>query len=281
VVPVSGFFAPLTQTLAGPPASIPAHALLGHVWAILRARTSEAVWAASVAGFRALGFGQVLYGYSPDARGMLLGSSDDFLVLATLPREVMRELVTRGHHLQSVSFTSAMRNPGVVSWSIEPVRAGLPGGYSLSPEALAFYAAHGIDAGLSIGFASTSRRGAAVLALVAPSGVPQAQVDAWLPIGSPAIEVLAEVTHRALTALPWSRPSGDLSARQREVLEWVADGKTTADIATILGLRPATVEKHLRLARECLGVETTAHALIKAAFLNQVFVSGDVTVTSG
>mgnify|MGYP003382976736 CR=1 FL=1 len=46
-----------------------------------------------------------------------------------------------------------------------------------------------------------------------------------------------------------------------------------ADIALIMGIAPPTVEKHLRLARETLGVETTAHALIKAAFLNQVFVS--------
>jgi len=32
------------------------------------------------------------------------------------------------------------------------------------------------------------------------------------------------------------------------------------------------VEKHLRLARENLNVETTAQAVLKAAFLNQMFV---------
>ena len=56
------------------------------------------------------------------------------------------------------------------------------------------------------------------------------------------------------------------------MLEWVGDGKTTQDIAILLGLTAATVEKHLRLAREALDVETTAQAVLKAAFYNQMFV---------
>jgi LuxR family transcriptional regulator len=45
------------------------------------------------------------------------------------------------------------------------------------------------------------------------------------------------------------------------------------DIATIMGLTPATVEKHLRLAREALNVDTTAQAVLKAALQNQMFIS--------
>jgi len=63
-----------------------------------------------------------------------------------------------------------------------------------------------------------------------------------------------------------------LTKRQREVLQWVGDGKTTQDIAILLDLTSATIEKHLRLAREALDVETTAQAVLKAAFLNQMFV---------
>jgi LuxR family transcriptional regulator len=66
--------------------------------------------------------------------------------------------------------------------------------------------------------------------------------------------------------------SRNLTKRQREVLECVGDGKTTQDTAMILGLTPATVEKHLRLAREALDVDTTAQAVLKAAFYNQMFV---------
>jgi len=56
------------------------------------------------------------------------------------------------------------------------------------------------------------------------------------------------------------------------VLQWVGDGKTTQDIALLMGLTAPTVEKHLRLAREALSVETTAQAVLKAAFANQMFV---------
>ena len=56
------------------------------------------------------------------------------------------------------------------------------------------------------------------------------------------------------------------------MLQWVGDGKTTQDIALLMGLTAATVEKHLRLARDSLSVETTAQAVLKAALQNQMYV---------
>jgi DNA-binding CsgD family transcriptional regulator len=55
-----------------------------------------------------------------------------------------------------------------------------------------------------------------------------------------------------------------LTAREREVLEWVAAGKTNRDIATILGARPRTVEKHLERIYQKLGVETRTAAVMRA-----------------
>ena len=40
----------------------------------------------------------------------------------------------------------------------------------------------------------------------------------------------------------------------------------------LMGLTAATVEKHLRNAREALDVGTTAQALMKASLSNQIFV---------
>jgi LuxR family transcriptional regulator len=78
------------------------------------------------------------------------------------------------------------------------------------------------------------------------------------------------VFHLKLLTLPYSG-ARQLTQRQREVLQWVGDGKTAQDIALLMGLSAATVEKHLRLAREALDVETTAQAVLKAAFYNQMF----------
>jgi len=56
----------------------------------------------------------------------------------------------------------------------------------------------------------------------------------------------------------------DLTPREREVLEWVAAGKTNRDIAAILGARPRTIEKHLERIYEKLGVETRTAAVRRA-----------------
>jgi DNA-binding CsgD family transcriptional regulator len=62
---------------------------------------------------------------------------------------------------------------------------------------------------------------------------------------------------RPLAALP-------VTAREREVLEWLAAGKTDREIGTILRLSPRTVQKHLQHIYEKLGVETRTAAVMRA-----------------
>lgn len=58
-------------------------------------------------------------------------------------------------------------------------------------------------------------------------------------------------------------PLAVLTAREREVLEWVAAGKTNRDIGAILGARPRTIEKHLERIYEKLGVENRTAAVMR------------------
>ncbi len=51
-----------------------------------------------------------------------------------------------------------------------------------------------------------------------------------------------------------------LTRREAEVLAWVAQGKTNSDIASILGMNPRTVKKHLEHIFQKLGVETRTAA---------------------
>jgi len=51
-----------------------------------------------------------------------------------------------------------------------------------------------------------------------------------------------------------------LTAREAEVLHWVAQGKTNRDIGDILGTSPRTITKHLEHVFEKLGVETRTAA---------------------
>ena len=51
-----------------------------------------------------------------------------------------------------------------------------------------------------------------------------------------------------------------LTAREAEVLHWVARGKTNRDVGDILGLSPRTVTKHMEHILPKLGVETRTAA---------------------
>ena len=56
-----------------------------------------------------------------------------------------------------------------------------------------------------------------------------------------------------------------LNDREVEALTWVARGKTSAEIAQILGLTKRTIDFHIDNARAKLGAATRTQAVIKAA----------------
>lgn len=56
------------------------------------------------------------------------------------------------------------------------------------------------------------------------------------------------------------RPDQLLTQREREVLSWLARGKSNAQIAAILGISSATVGKHLEHIYPKLGVENRTAA---------------------
>lgn len=58
-----------------------------------------------------------------------------------------------------------------------------------------------------------------------------------------------------------------LTRREAEVLTWVADGKTNAEIGLILGTSPRTVQKHLEHIFEKLGVATRTAAAVRVLTL--------------
>jgi DNA-binding CsgD family transcriptional regulator len=59
-------------------------------------------------------------------------------------------------------------------------------------------------------------------------------------------------------------PSSPLTRREAEILGWIADGKTTRQIATILVVSPHTVRKHIEHILEKLDVRTRSAAVARA-----------------
>jgi DNA-binding NarL/FixJ family response regulator len=80
-------------------------------------------------------------------------------------------------------------------------------------------------------------------------------------------EVLATIISARLAGVArtglWPKTVG-LNDREVEVLTWVARGKTSAEIAQIIGLTKRTVDFHIDNARGKLGAATRTEAVIKA-----------------
>jgi DNA-binding CsgD family transcriptional regulator len=76
---------------------------------------------------------------------------------------------------------------------------------------------------------------------------------------------LLDLLRPALSRL-YSRVSGlgSLTAREAEVLRWVAAGKSDAQIGAILGISPRTAQKHLQRLYEKLGVANRTAAAMRA-----------------
>ncbi|OYV04137.1 MAG: hypothetical protein CFE26_18510 [Verrucomicrobiales bacterium VVV1] len=52
-----------------------------------------------------------------------------------------------------------------------------------------------------------------------------------------------------------------LTRRQCDIMDWIAEGKTSAEVAMILEISPRTVEKHLEAVFQRLGVENRVAAM--------------------
>ncbi len=72
-------------------------------------------------------------------------------------------------------------------------------------------------------------------------------------------------------SLPKPRPS-PLTARETEVLTWIASGKSHGDIAEILGITERTVTAHAVRATDKLGASNRTHACVRAMLANYISV---------
>lgn len=235
------------------------------------ARTVEELWDFHTRAMASYGFDRIIYGFTRYRTSSSLGDPQDWVLLSTQSPEYMKVFFDEGLYYHAPMIRWALANDGACSWRwmMDMNRVD-----NLTPSELRvmeFNKSMDVTAGYTISFRSISERSKGAIALTAKKGVSQDKVEqVWAEHGEDII-VMNNVMHLKLLTLPYSGER-HLTKRQREVLQWVGDGKTTQDIAVLLGLTSATVEKHLRLAREALDVETTAQAVLKAAFYNQMFV---------
>ena len=238
---------------------------------IAEAQNIDAAWNLACVHFAGLGLSQINYGFTRFRHAKTIGDPDDALFLTTGDDAYAQRYFRGGFYAKSPLFRWAERNTGACTWkwASDAFAAG-----KLQPdeaEVMRFNAAAGVIAGISVSFPVASARAKGAMGLTADKGIGVDDVERLWAEKRNEIMAVAHMMHLKIIQMPQLSRSRALSPRQCEALEWVADGKTTQDVALLMGVSPAMVEKHLRLAREALAVETTAQAVAKGALLNMIF----------
>nr|WP_239113395.1 LuxR family transcriptional regulator [Shimia biformata] len=233
----------------------------------------ECLWERHCEKMAEFGFDRLIYGCSNYMSPTGFGDMEDFIVLSNHDRDYLDAFLSDGLYYDSPMMSWVLSNTGAKSWSENMRRLAANELSDGEKKVLEFNRRFNVVAGYTISFPSSSQRFKGAMALAAKPGLSQEDVDAlWAERGS-EIHLINSIVNLKIITLPYTRPKRQLTKRQREVLEWVGMGKTVQDIATLIDRTPATVEKHLRLARESLCVDTTAQALMKAAFQHQIFTN--------
>ncbi|APX88579.1 LuxR family transcriptional regulator [Brevirhabdus pacifica] len=244
-----------------------------HLHRLLDAQSLEEIWEIHTTKMAEFGFDRLLYGFTRYYSGRSYGDLDDILTLSNHPRAYLDDYLGKRLFMSGPALHQLTEGCSEISWG--PIEERFAKGLLTEAEAEVWEFNRRWDAnvGYSLGFQGISTRSVGALSLAARPGLSQDEIDeVWQREGRDIV-LMNRVMHLKVSQMPYQGHRRPLTPRQIEVLEWVADGKTMQDIAQIVGLKVATVEKHLRLARETLDVETTAQAVAKASIMNQIFVS--------
>lgn len=245
--------------------------MLDYVERVQGLASAEALWRFHCDRMAAFGFDRLFYAFPSFPDGRPGEASGAYTVLTNHAPAYAARFVDDGLFRHAPEVRWAMRNTGATSWCIaqnDPASQT-----AQTRRALALNVVHKLTAGYTVGIGASGTRAPGLFALAARVGLDQDGADAvWTRHGR-EIAAMCYVAHLKLSTLPLATGRA-LTPRQREVLEWVGQGKTAGDIGLIMGLTQATVEKHLRLARQLFEADTTTEAVLKAAFRNQIYAAG-------
>ena len=245
--------------------------------AIASAENAKDLWDVWRRQMTRFGFDRCLYGFSfyTSVRTGHLGAETDFIIFSNHDKEYLDAYFKDLQIKHAPLINWAMRNTGAISWAeIQRVSKELNDPKAL--EVMKTNERFGVLTGYTVSFKSVSERARGAISLCAKPGLSQQDVeDIWMSNGETIVSI-CNFAHLKMLTLPLGLyQSSLLTPKQREVLEWTADGKTLSEISEILGKSQTMIEKHLRNARNALNVVTTAQAVLKAMQLNQLFLPED------
>jgi LuxR family transcriptional regulator, quorum-sensing system regulator SolR len=207
---------------------------------------------------RALGFEYCAYG----ARAPLPLANPKLILLNNYPNEWRSRYEQAKYINIDPSVLHGRRSRAPVVWS-DKLFAETP---ALWNEAQSF--------GLRVGWAQSILNSSGVAGMLTLARSQDALRDQELQVIDAKLRWLAQITHSAMSqALGAKLGMGAhncLTDREIEVLKWTADGKTSAEISTILSISDHTVNFHVKNAISKLGVANKTAAVVQAAVLGML-----------
>ncbi len=239
---------------------------------LVAARSAADAWLCIREILSVYNFDHLLYGTNRLRSVGVFGKRSDSFFLSDLPERMMTSLWEEELYRSAPISIWAMQNEGAMSFRYGSDlfhQGDLPEDQHQTQKTLM---EAGVTSGYIIGFNPPNTTVATALTLMNFGQTQEQADDIWDKHGE-IITSYASIFNLRMASLPIPIQKAGLTNRQREVLHWVAHGKTSAEIATILGLSSATIEKHLRQARETLGVATTTQAVLFAQINSHIFTA--------
>lgn len=129
--------------------------------------------------------------------------------------------------------------------------------------------------GLRVGWAQASRDATGAIGLLTLARGADPLAASELAANQATMAWLAQYTHAAMSKLltPKLVPETQvvLTCREKEVLQWTAEGKTSYEIAQILDVSERTVNFHCNNAVAKLGTSNKTQAAVKATALGMLY----------
>lgn len=216
------------------------------------------------------GFDCAIYGTNRLRHTGRFGDRSNSLFLTDLPAAFMDPFWEQERYRHTFAAIWAIENAGILSLkeAADPYHRGE--GTPEERQTHELLIAAGVTSGMVIGFNRPEATTVAAVGLVNLGKTHDETDEIWRRNGR-VLQTYARVFQLAMSQLPVPSIDRKLTARQKDVLRWIARGKTTAEVATILELSQATIEKHLRQARENLGASNTTQAVLHAQVYTGIF----------
>lgn len=247
--------------------------MLSDIERLMYAPSIEDVWSHLSEQAEKLGFPYVHYTLYRVLEADGLSMPKELMVLSNLDKSLVDRFINDDFLTTAPLSRWLHNNGGIVSWA--SVFDQWQQGLLTQPEvrALQAFLEMGHFAGWGMSLRGIAPRLTGGIVFGGPLGMTQPELDRIWEKHSRYLIALTGLAHMRLASLPSSTLNDQLTTRQREVLECISSGKSNAEVAERLNISLPTVEKHLRLARQALGVKTTVQAIVLATIRNQIFVT--------